>query len=60
MLDKELVLDYLQRTKQDKAVIRHKGRLYLCTLMTDPGNQYADEHQFVRIDELPPVIELVV
>lgn len=53
------ILDYLQRTSQKKAVIKHGDRLYLCTLMTDQGNQYTDPYDFVMVEELPPAIELV-
>jgi hypothetical protein len=59
MLDKEKVLDYLQRTKQKKATIKHDGRLYLVRLKTDPGNQFSDPQDYASIEELPPVIELV-
>ncbi len=59
MLDDKKVLDYLQRTGQKKATIRHEGRLYLAELQTDQGNQYTDPYDFVYIEELPPVIELV-
>lgn len=59
MLNDKKVLDYLQRTGQKRATIRCEGRLYLVELRTDPGFQYGDPYDFVVIDELPPVIELV-
>lgn len=59
MLEEKKVLDYLQRTGQRKVTIRYEGRLYLAQLHTDQGNQYSEPYDFVRIEELPPVIELV-